>query len=319
MDGAELLDTVPQQRRFEDVENSRRAKDHIVKGDSGNGESSCCLPPSSLTMAQGAAARRASKAKPPLVRQQGLAGEWRRGAIWVGIFQVSRQPPARIEYPAHGIGNDYESRFLAIAAVTRLFANRILKCDAFRVVLGKPVFAASSLAKTIEMIDGADLLPVSTQIRRSYATGRFLPRWGGVDRNTVEFVTFSVGDAYCVSTRAQLGTNDAKFAREAFSLFDRNFGVFKDHSALAFEIIADDEIEIKVWHWTPCQSYQLFGYLNRVPPVPQLKIRSSPLIAVAYCGLFSAVSISVAGLLSNRVIVAIRLSRRALRSCATVE
>jgi hypothetical protein len=69
-----------------------------------------------------------------------------------------------------------------------------------------------------------------------------------VDRNTVELITLSVCNAYCISSRAQFGANNTKLARQAFSLFDRNFGVFKDHSALAFEITADDEIEIEVWH-----------------------------------------------------------------------
>jgi hypothetical protein len=91
----------------------------------------------------------------------------------------------------------------------------------------------------------------------SYATGRFQPRRYRVDRSAVELVTVSVGNAHCTRTRTQLRTNDAKFAREAVSLIDCVLCVFEDHSALAFEIVADNEIEIKVWHWNLLPSFQL--------------------------------------------------------------
>src|SRR5260370_34469873 len=85
--------------------------------------------------------------------------------------------------------------------------------------------------------------------RSSCATGRFQPRRDKVDRSTVELVTVSVGDAHGTSPRTQLGTNDAKLAREAISFIDRVFCVFEDHAALVFEICADNEIKIEVWHW----------------------------------------------------------------------
>jgi hypothetical protein len=70
-----------------------------------------------------------------------------------------------------------------------------------------------------------------------------------LDRSTVEFVTVPVGDAHGTSCRTKLGTNDAKLAREAIGFIDRVIRVFENHAALAFEVRADDEIKIEVWHW----------------------------------------------------------------------
>src|SRR4029450_5305975 len=81
--------------------------------------------------------------------------------------------------------------------------------------------------------------------------GRILSAAGKLDRSTVEFFTVDVGDANGASSRTQLGTNDAKLAREAISLIDRIFGIFEYHAALAFELRADDEIKIEVWHCIP--------------------------------------------------------------------
>src|SRR5712675_1785193 len=75
-----------------------------------------------------------------------------------------------------------------------------------------------------------------------------------LDWSTVELVTVSVGDAHGTSLGTQLGTNDAKLAREAISFIDRVFRVFEDHAALVFELRADDEIKIEIWHWSPLQS-----------------------------------------------------------------
>ena len=75
-----------------------------------------------------------------------------------------------------------------------------------------------------------------------------------LDRSTVELVTVSVGNAYGASCRTQLGTNDAKLAREAIGFIDRVICVFEDHAALAFEVRADDEIKIEVWHRNPLPS-----------------------------------------------------------------
>ena len=77
---------------------------------------------------------------------------------------------------------------------------------------------------------------------------------GKLDRSTVELVTVSVGNAHGTSCRTQLGTNDAKLAREAVSFIDRVICVFEDHAALVFEVRADDEIKIEVWHWSPLPS-----------------------------------------------------------------
>ncbi|WP_225671974.1 hypothetical protein [Bradyrhizobium hereditatis] len=67
-------------------------------------------------------------------------------------------------------------------------------------------------------------------------------------------MTVSVGDAHGTSGRTQLGTNDAKLAREAVSFIDRVFRVFEKHAALAFELCADDKIKIEVWHRSPLPS-----------------------------------------------------------------
>src|SRR5262249_32370710 len=72
-----------------------------------------------------------------------------------------------------------------------------------------------------------------------------------LDRSTVELVTVSVGNAHGTSLGTQLGTNDAKLAREAISFIDRVFCVFEDHAALVFKLRTDDEIKIEVWHWSP--------------------------------------------------------------------
>jgi hypothetical protein len=75
-----------------------------------------------------------------------------------------------------------------------------------------------------------------------------------LDRSSVELVTLSVGYAHGTSLRTQLGTNDAKLAREAISFIDCAVCVFEDHAALAFELRANDEIKIEVWHWSPLPS-----------------------------------------------------------------
>src|SRR5438105_11749367 len=74
-----------------------------------------------------------------------------------------------------------------------------------------------------------------------------------LERGTVELAIVSVGNTHHTSLRTQLGTNDAKLAREAVRLIDRVFCAFEDHAALAFEFRTDDEIKIEVWHWSPCQ------------------------------------------------------------------
>jgi hypothetical protein len=43
------------------------------------------------------------------------------------------------------------------------------------------------------------------------------------------------------------------------------------HTALIFEIRADDEIKIEVWHWSPLPSFQLANY-NPSRPVPSLQL-----------------------------------------------
>src|SRR3954467_5117451 len=85
---------------------------------------------------------------------------------------------------------------------------------------------------------------------RTADVGTILSAADKIDRSTVELVAVSVGNAHGTSCRTQLGTNDAKFAREAVSLIDRVIRVFEDHAALAFEVRADDEIKIEVWHWS---------------------------------------------------------------------
>lgn len=71
---------------------------------------------------------------------------------------------------------------------------------------------------------------------------------GELDRSSVELVTVTVGDAHGASGGTQLGTNDTKLAREAFSFIDRVFRILEDHTALVFELRTDDEIKIEVWH-----------------------------------------------------------------------
>jgi len=84
--------------------------------------------------------------------------------------------------------------------------------------------------------------------------GRFQPRWDRVDWSTVELVTVSIGDAHRTPRGTQLRTDDTKLAREAVSFIDRVLCVFEDHAALVFELRADDEIKIEVWHWrSPCK------------------------------------------------------------------
>ena len=78
-----------------------------------------------------------------------------------------------------------------------------------------------------------------------------------LERRAVEFVVVTVGDAHGASRGTQLGSNDAKFAREAVGLVDRIFRIFQDHAALAFELCTDDEIEIEVWHCGPLPSSNL--------------------------------------------------------------
>src|SRR6476469_9384874 len=79
-----------------------------------------------------------------------------------------------------------------------------------------------------------------------------------VDRSTVELLTVCVSDSHGTSPRTQLRTDDAKLARETISLVDRNFCIFEDHTALVFEIFADDEVEIEVGHWNHLPSFQLY-------------------------------------------------------------
>jgi hypothetical protein len=78
------------------------------------------------------------------------------------------------------------------------------------------------------------------------------------DRSTVELLTVCVSDSHGTSSRTQLRTDDAKLARETISLIDRNFCIFEDHTALVFEIFADDEVEIEVGHWNHLPSFQLY-------------------------------------------------------------
>src|SRR5205814_6702221 len=75
-----------------------------------------------------------------------------------------------------------------------------------------------------------------------------------LDRSTVELVIVAIGNAHGTPCRTQLGTNDAQLAREAISFIDCVICVFEDHAALVFEVRADDEIKIEVWHWSPLPS-----------------------------------------------------------------
>src|SRR3954451_18107665 len=117
---------------------------------------------------------------------------------------------------------------------------------------------------------------------RTADVGTILSAADKVDRSTVELVAVSVGNAYGTSCRTQLGTNDAKFAREAVSLVDRVIRVFEDHAALAFEVRADDEIKIEVWHWSSLPVPAVRN-LTRVWLVPPLQLYFRRLIAVACC------------------------------------
>src|SRR5258708_18613507 len=74
------------------------------------------------------------------------------------------------------------------------------------------------------------------------------------DRSTVELLTVC-SNSHGTSPRTQLRTDDAKLARETISLIDRDFCVFEDHATLVFEIFADDEIKIEVWHWNRLPSF----------------------------------------------------------------
>jgi hypothetical protein len=102
-----------------------------------------------------------------------------------------------------------------------------------------------------------------------------------VDRRTVEFVTVSVGNAHRTSPRSQVGTNNAKLAREAISLIDRDFRVFEDHATLVLEIFTDDEIKIEVGHWTHLPVRQTEANVSRF--VPSLQLYPWHLIAIACC------------------------------------
>src|SRR6266403_2347188 len=110
--------------------------------------------------------------------------------------------------------------------------------------------------------------------RPSCAMERFQPRRDKVDRSTVELVTVCVGNAHGISPREQLRTSDAKLAREAISLIDRDFCVFEDHAALVFEIFADDEIKIEVGHWNHLPSFNCTK-TNVSRLVPSLQLYSS--------------------------------------------
>src|SRR5262249_35297754 len=72
-----------------------------------------------------------------------------------------------------------------------------------------------------------------------------------LNRRSIELVTLSVGHTHGTSLRTQIGTNDAKLACETIGFIDCAVCVFEDHAALAFELRADDEIKIEVWHWRP--------------------------------------------------------------------
>jgi hypothetical protein len=78
------------------------------------------------------------------------------------------------------------------------------------------------------------------------------------ERSTVELPAVCVGNSHGAPPRTQLRTDDAKLARETISLIDRDFRVFEDHAALAFEILADNEIKIEVGHWNHLPSFHLY-------------------------------------------------------------
>jgi len=79
-------------------------------------------------------------------------------------------------------------------------------------------------------------------------TARPLPWRDKIDRSPVELVAISIRNTHGTSYCTQLGTNCAKLAREAIGFINRAFGVLEDHAALIFEIRADYEIKIEVWH-----------------------------------------------------------------------
>jgi hypothetical protein len=99
----------------------------------------------------------------------------------------------------------------------------------------------------ISSIEGDGLPNGTTSVEVSSAADKLY-------RRSVELLTVSVGYAHGTPLRTQLWTNGAKLACEAISFIDRAVCIFKDHSALAFELRADDEIKIEVRHWSPLPS-----------------------------------------------------------------
>src|ERR1700736_3017530 len=81
------------------------------------------------------------------------------------------------------------------------------------------------------------------------------PHGNRIEWRAIEFPVFAVGNSNGATSRTEIRTHDRKLACQAIGLVERDICVFQDHAALIFELLAYDEIKIKVGHTNRLQFY----------------------------------------------------------------